>query len=129
MLKISREIELALLLLTDLVRNNRVIKLKNWSEKRGLPYRFLSKVAVKLKNSGILESKEGREGGYWLAKKAKKVKLSKVIRVFENSMVSIKCMTGEDCACLKFCGHRNLMGKLSEIIEKQLNKTRIEDLC
>jgi len=33
-----------------------------------LPYRFLGQIAINLKSGGIIESKEGKSGGYQLVK-------------------------------------------------------------
>jgi len=129
MLKVSREVDLALLLLTDLAKNKKSVGLKMWAEKRDLPYRYLSKIAVRLKKKGILKSKEGREGGYRLGKKAKDIKVMEVVKILSGPVAAVKCLTGEKCACSEFCSHRSLMSKLSKAVENQLSKVTIEDLC
>lgn len=130
MLKISREIELGLLLVVELGRNPKeIIGLRDWAENRGLPYRYLSKIAVKLKKAGILDSKEGRDGGYLLAKSASKIKVGEVIKAIEGSITSVNCLVGKKCACAEFCGHKDLMGSLVKAVEKQLTKVTIKDLC
>ncbi len=130
MLKISREVELGLLLVVELARKPReMVGLKDWSEKRGLPYRFLSKVAVKLKKAKLLKSKEGREGGYSLAKSAGKIKVGEVITTLEGPVEPVKCMSGGVCDCEAFCGHKDLMGSLSKAVEKRLAIVSIKDLA
>ena len=69
MLKISKEVDLALLLLTDLLQGKNWVSLKEWAEAKNLPYRFLSKIAIKLTKGGYLKSREGRVGGYKLKKR------------------------------------------------------------
>ncbi len=130
MLKISREVELGLLLVVELARKPKeMVGLKDWAEKRGLPYRFLSKVAVKLKKAKLLKSKEGREGGYLLAKLASKIKVGEVIKALEGPVKPVKCMSGEVCGCESWCGHKDLMSGLSKAVEKQLAKVTIKDLA
>jgi len=129
MLKISREVELGLLLMVELAwKPKEVVGLKDWAERRDLPYRFLSKVAVKLKKAKLLTSKEGRDGGYSLAKPASKIKIGKVIRVLEGPIEAVKCLSGGRCSCEDFCGHKNLMKSLSRAVDRQLNKVTIKDL-
>jgi len=130
MLKISKKTELGLLLLTDLARAEKgvVIGLREWAGKRKLPYRFLSKVAVDLKKAGFLKSKEGREGGYWLAKEAGKIKIKDVLEALEGSIAPVKCLQGEICGAESFCCQKDLMKKLTMVIEKQLKKTNLGDL-
>jgi Rrf2 family protein len=129
MLRISREVDLGLLLLVELARSNELVGLKEWAEKRGLPYRYLSKVAVRLKKAGLLKSKEGREGGYSLGKMAKQIKIGEVIEVLEGPIAPVSCMRGMKCACSDYCGHKSLMVKLAEVVEKQLGEVSLEDLC
>ena len=130
MLKISREVELGLLLVVELARcPTEKIGLQEWAKKRDLPYRFLSKVAVKLKKAKILKSKEGREGGYLLNKKASKIKAGEVIRALEGPIKPVMCMGGEKCNHKGFCGHKDLMSDLAKVVTKQLDKVTIQSLC
>ncbi len=129
MLKISREVDLGLLLLVGLARSKKLVGLKEWAKERGLPYRYLSKVAVRLKKAGLLKSKEGREGGYRLGKAARKIKIGEVIKVLEGPIAPVSCMRGMKCAVSEYCGHKSLMGKLAKVVEKQLNEVSLEDLC
>jgi len=130
MLKISKKTELGLLLLTDLARAEKgvVIGLKEWAEKRKMPYRFLSKVAVDLKKAGFLKSREGRDGGYWLARGAGKIKIKDVLETLEGSIAPVKCLQGEICGAESFCCQKELMKKLTMLVEKQLKKTNLGDL-
>lgn len=129
MLKISREVELGLLLMVELARKPKEkIGLRDWAEKRDLPYRFLSKVAVKLKKAKLLKSKEGREGGYLLARDSSKIKVGEVIKALEGPIEPVRCMSGGSCNCEAWCGHKDLMTGLSKAVEKQLAKVTIEDL-
>lgn len=129
MLKISREVDLALLLLTDLSSRERVVSLKEWAEKRGLPYRYLSKIAVKLKKKGVLASKEGRDGGYWLKKKSEEVKVREVVEILEGPVMATKCVGQSKCECEEICSHKGFMKKLSKIVEEKLEEVSIKDLC
>jgi len=129
MLKISREVDLGLLLMADLVKSKEPVGLKGWARKWGLPYRFLSKVAVKLKKAGLVKSKEGRDGGYSLKMKPNKIKVMRIIEVLDGPIAPVRCMSGEKCECADLCGHKNLMEKLTEVVEGQLSKVSLKDLC
>lgn len=131
MLKMSREVDLGLLLMVELAGLNQeeVLGLRVWTEERGLPYRFLSKIAVKLKKAGLLKSKEGREGGYRLGKLARKISVGEVMRVLEGPMVVVPCLEGRKCEAEGFCRQKVLMGKLSKVVRGQLDKVSLKDLC
>ena len=130
MLQISREVELGLLLMVELARKPKeMIGLREWAEAKDLPYRYLSKVAVKLKKAKLLISKEGREGGYRLARAAQKIKIGEVVAALEGPMEPVKCLAGQSCECKSWCGHQALMGKLVKVVNKQLDQVSLKDLC
>jgi Rrf2 family protein len=130
MLQISREVELGLLLMVEMARKpDEITGLKDWAEKRNLPYRYLSKIAVKLKKAKLLFSKEGRDGGYGLAKSAQKIKIGEVVKALEGSQKPVKCLRGVSCECKSWCGHQALMGKLVVAVEGQLDRVSLKDIC
>ena len=131
MLKISRRTGLGLLLMTELARleKDQYLGLKSWAKKKKLPYRFLSKIAVVLKKAGLLNSKEGRKGGYYLAQPAATIKVKAVIEGLEGPVAAAPCLRGEKCVAEKFCGQKQLMIKLTKVVNNQLIKVTIMDLC
>lgn len=131
MLKISRQVDLSLLLLADLskLKKDQVLSLSAWANQKKLPYRFLSKVAVSLKKAKLITSKEGRDGGYRLAKSPDEISVREVIDVLEGPTYPVKCMRGENCSAQGYCGHRQVMNKLSTIVDDYLNQVNIKALC
>lgn len=125
MLKISRELDLALLLMSEL-QFKKSLSLSEWAKEKKLPYRFLSKIAGKLKKAGLIESREGREGGYWLTKK---ITVGEVIKAIERDKGIVACLRGEKCQAIKFCRQRKILAKLNQVIEEQLGKISLKDLC
>ncbi len=125
MLKISREVDLALLLMIEL-KAKKSLSLSEWAREKQLPYRFLSKIAVKLKKAGLLTSQEGREGGYSLKKK---VKVGEIFKAIEGEKGMVACMRGEKCQARNFCRQRKILMKLGEVIDRQLNKMSLGELC
>ena len=128
MLKISRELDLGLLLMGELDNKN-FLSLASWAKKRKLPYRFLCKIAIKLKKAKLIKAQEGRSGGYKLARNNKQIKVGEVFKAIEGEIAPVKCLQGEKCASQKFCKHKKLLGVLSLGIEKELNKLSLDQLC
>lgn len=130
MLKIKRETDLGLVFLEELagLAPGEYLSLRRWAASRHLPYRFLSKVAGNLKRSGLVLAKEGKDGGYRLAKSAAQVKLGQVIKALEGSLSLIRCSTGAKCSYRKICRHRTLMGKLGQTLENELNRVSLQTL-
>lgn len=130
MLKIRRETDLGLVFLEELagLEPGAYLSLQRWAIRQHLPYRFLSKVAGNLKRSGLVLAKEGKDGGYRLAKNSSQVKLGQVIKALEGSLSLTRCSTGAKCSCRKICRHRILMGKLGETLENELNRISLQAL-
>jgi Rrf2 family protein len=124
MFKISRETDLALLLMTEL-HEKKHLSLSEWAGQKNLPYRFLSKIAGKLKKAKLIKSREGREGGYSLNRK---VTVGQIFKAIEGEKGLVKCLRGEKCSAVKFCRQGKILKKLSEVMEGQLNKMKLEDL-
>lgn len=130
MLKIKRETDLGLVFLEALseLGKNEYLSLQRWAKFRQLPYRFLSKVASNLKRSGLVIAKEGKDGGYRLAKSSSRIKLGQVIKVLEGNLALSRCAAGAKCSCRQFCRHRTLMGKLGQTLENELNRFSLQSL-
>ncbi|AKM78830.1 MAG: Transcriptional regulator, BadM/Rrf2 family [Candidatus Beckwithbacteria bacterium GW2011_GWA2_47_25] len=128
MFRISRETDLGLLLMSELAQNSGSVGLKGWAKEKDLPYRFLSKVAVKLKKAGLIVSRQGRSGGYKLAKTAETISAGEVIRVFEGKTLPVGCMRGRDCVAEGFCVHKGLMGRVASVVDDRLDQVSLAEL-
>lgn len=61
-----------------------------------IPLKFLENILIDLRNSGIVRSQRGPEGGYWLAKRASEVSVADVIRAVEGPLASVRGESPED---------------------------------
>jgi Rrf2 family protein len=84
------------------------------SKKRKIPLKFLENILLELKKAGILDSKKGKGGGYFLAKSPKNIPLADVLRLIDGPIALLPCVSLHfykrctDCD-EKFCGlHRIL---------------------
>ncbi|MDZ7587616.1 MAG: Rrf2 family transcriptional regulator [Patescibacteria group bacterium] len=125
MLKISRELDLGLLLMAEL-QVKKSLSLSSWAKEKNLPYRFLSKTAGKLRKAGLIKSREGRAGGYYLDKK---IKVGEIFRAIEGKIAPVACLQGKSCISESFCQHKGLLSRLSKMVEKQLKAMSLEALC
>lgn len=95
----------------------------------GLPRSFLVKIAQDLIRAGIVGSKEGRGGGYYLVCDPEKTTLREVIEALEGKVSIVSCVHGEECEFADKCLHKGVMSTLSSDIESVLEKYTISDLC
>ncbi|MCB0560841.1 MAG: Rrf2 family transcriptional regulator, partial [Phaeodactylibacter sp.] len=52
------------------------------SEHESIPHKFLEAILLDLKNAGILRSKRGRHGGYFLQAQPEDINLITIMRLF-----------------------------------------------
>ena len=99
-----------------------------------IPKKFLDAILLELKNAGLLYSKKGKGGGYWLAKPADKIMLSSVIRVLDGPLAPIACASRTayrpcaDCQDVTACEIRALMQEVRDAMAKVLDGTSLADL-
>lgn len=60
-----------------------------------IPPNFLENILADLRNSGIVASRRGAEGGYWLAKAANEISLADVIRAVDGPLANVRGVRSE----------------------------------
>lgn len=63
------------------------------AEEENIPQKFLEAILLELKNDGILGSKKGKGGGYYLRKDPENVNLAQVLRLFDGAIALLPCVT------------------------------------
>ena len=99
-----------------------------------IPKKFLEFILLKLKNAGILHSKMGKGGGYFLAKPPAQMSVGMVIRVLEGPLSPLPCLSQtayrkcEECVDENTCAIRLVMKEVHEATIKILDNTSLEDM-
>lgn len=74
-------------------REQKTVLIQDISEEYGISHKFLENILLELKKAGILGSKKGKGGGYYLIKDPKDVALSKVIRLLDGPIALLPCVS------------------------------------
>ena len=95
--------------------------------------KFLEQILLTLKNAGLLHSKMGVGGGYYLARPAHEITLGQIFRVLDGPVAPIKCvsqMAYETCGCPdeQTCGLRLVMSDVRNAIAGILDNTSLADV-
>src|SRR5664279_3818544 len=103
-----------------------VVQIKEISEREKIPGKFLEQILLSLKNAGLLQSKMGVGGGYYLAKPPSEITLGQIFRVLDGPLAPIRCvsqMAYEPCGCPdeQTCGLRLVMGDVRNAITNVLD--------
>jgi Rrf2 family protein len=102
---LSKKTRYAIIALTRLAReyNNGPIQIREIAESEKIPQRFLESILLELRKLGILGSKLGKEGGYFLLKNPADVKLAEIIRHFEGTIALMYCVSEKAYRPCEFC--------------------------
>jgi Rrf2 family protein len=57
---------------------------------QAIPPNFLENILADLRNGGLIQSRRGAEGGYWLARPAEEISLAEVIRVVDGPLANVR---------------------------------------
>ena len=96
-MKLSRYTECALLMLTYLAaRPDRLVSIGEVARAHQISHHHLTKIVPDLRRAGFVNVCRGRDGGVRLARKAKELRLSAVIRHTERSFSRIQSRNWED---------------------------------
>ena len=66
------------------------------AERQRIPVNFLENILAGLRQSGIVRSQRGSEGGYWLAKVPEEVSVADIIRAVEGPLATVRGERAED---------------------------------
>src|SRR5438477_13051747 len=72
------------------------IKGEQIADAQEIPLKFLENILGELKHTGIVASRRGAEGGYWLARPADEVSLADIIRAVEGPLANVRGARPED---------------------------------
>lgn len=122
----------AMISLADAQKNSPsgMIQIKEISAREQIPAKFLEQILLALKNAGLVHSKMGVGGGYYLARAAKEITLGQIVRTLDGPLAPVKCvsqMAYEPCGCPdeETCGLRMVMGDVRNAIANILDKTTL----
>jgi Rrf2 family protein len=112
---------------------NGLVQIKDISEKENIPAKYLEQILLTLKNAGLLHSKMGVGGGYYLGKPASEITYGQIFRVLDGPLAPIRCvsqMAYEPCGCPdeRTCGLRLTMLDVRNAIANILDHTSLADV-
>lgn len=110
------------------------ILISNIAERDKIPQKFLEAILLELKKMGILGSKKGAGGGYYLIKHPKDVMLSNVMRLTDGPIALIPCVSLNfyercvECVDEATCGLRDVAMDVRDASLNILTNTSLADI-
>lgn len=99
-----------------------------------IPRKFLESILLDLKKQGILNSKMGKGGGYFLRQEPKDIKISTIIRLFNGPIALLPCVSlnyyehCEECVDEHTCGLNKVFIDVRNETLKILENKSIQDV-
>lgn len=126
MFTLTKKADYGMALLSILAQKGRGgrVSLKDLSD-LGMPRAFMGKIAGSLVEAGILNSKEGRGGGFSLNYDPNEVQIKEALEAIEGEVEPVCC---GGCPVEGDCGQQSFMDRLTLDIEKILENYTLEDL-
>ena len=123
----------ALVYLARAKKGNEPIQISRIAESENIPRKFLEAILLDLRNAGILSSKKGKTGGYYLHKSPDEINIADVMRLFDGPIALLPCVTHtyyercEECKDEATCGIRSVFLDLrNETVNLLKNATLTE---
>ncbi len=104
------------------------------SESENISRKFLESILLTLKKNGVLGSKKGKGGGYYLLKEPKDIPMTTVMRLLEGPIAMVPCVSlnfyekCDDCPDENVCAVHNIMLKVRDNTLEIFRNTTLADL-
>lgn len=122
MLRLAREYGRGPVLIADL------------AAEEGIPKKFLEFILLELKQKGMLESKKGKGGGYFLAQRPEEISAGRVLRALDGSLTLVACVGDphakacSECVDAGTCRIRVLMDEVNDATTTILDGATLDQL-
>lgn len=127
-MKISTKSRYGLRAMFYLAKSGKICSAKEIARKEKIPFDFLEKIFSKLQKEGLIKSKRGIKGGYFLAKTPKRITVGEILKTLENKEIfSITCLKRQHLSKKK-CPIRNVWDKILKVLNFTLEKITLADL-
>jgi Rrf2 family protein len=109
-MRISAKVDYAVRAAVELAaRGDQPVKGEAVAEAQGIPLKFLENILGELTHVGIVASRRGAQGGYWLAKPAEEIVLADIVRAVEGPLATVR---GQGPESLEYRGEAEPLQKV-----------------
>ena len=109
-MRISAKVDYAVRAAVELAAGgDQPVKGEAIAESQDIPLKFLENILGELKHVGIVASRRGAQGGYWLAKPAEEIVLADIVRAVEGPLATVR---GQGPESLEYRGEAEPLQKV-----------------
>lgn len=109
-------------------------QIKDISRRQNISPRYLEQIFQDLKKAGLLKSRRGPQGGYFLARKPHEITVMDVIHATEGEMALVDCVRTtpkgkKGCEFENQCITQQIWAEATRKLNEYLGAVTIKDLC
>ena len=114
---------------------NTPVAIASISKSENISLKFLESILLTLRKNGILASKKGKGGGYYLLKSPSEIPMTAIMRILEGPISMVPCVSLNfyekcaDCPDENACAVHNLMMQVRDNTLDVFRNTSLADLC
>ena len=115
--------------------NRTPVAIATISKSENISLKFLESILLTLRKNGILGSKKGKGGGYYLLKSPSEIPMTAIMRILEGPISMVPCVSLNfyekcaDCPDENACAVHNLMMQVRDNTLDVFRNTSLADLC
>lgn len=104
------------------------------AREENIPKKFLEFILLSLRKGGILQSRIGKGGGYYLSLPPAKVSIGMVVRILESDLAPVPCLSAtnyarcDECHDEATCGIRLVMADVDRALTVVLDSLSLADM-
>jgi Rrf2 family protein len=107
--------------------NREVVSASELAEVERLPLKFIEQILADLRQEGIIGTRRGKFGGYYLEKDPTQIRMGDMVRLFDGMLAPIPCASEcfyQPCTCddEQHCGLRMIMVDVRNAISNILDR-------
>src|SRR5215467_14480570 len=134
---LSRKTKYAINALVYLARENKdgePVQISKIAESENIPRKFLEAILLELRHAGMLNSKKGKTGGYYLQQSPKEINIADVMRLFDGPIALLPCVAYkyyercEECVDEETCGIRSVFSDVRSETVRALKQATLAEI-
>lgn len=129
-MKLSTKGRYAILAMYELAQNttDKPMSVSVIAKNQAIPDQYLVQLLKKLRESNLVESTRGVNGGYKLAKNPDSITVGEIIRSVEEQTRPVECFGIDRCSNFHSCAARTLWDKVAEAIDEVIDNETLADM-
>jgi Rrf2 family protein len=113
---------------------NEPVHISTISANENISRKFLESILLALRNAGVVNSKKGKAGGYYLLLTPEEINMADVMRIFDGPIALLPCVTYKyyqkcnECKDEAHCGIRDIFSDVRRETVRMLKEATLAEI-